>query len=84
MGKEKQNRKLDLLWIIAEILGGFAFILAGAYHIKFFAPLDSSKSEIMGFLFGMGLVFGVIKIGLTSLEKGLKELQKVNWRKKKK
>lgn len=70
------NSKIDLFWIIPELIAGFGIIIAAAMYIDI-ATEYVKVGEIWLFIFHMALVMIVLELGINTLCKGLKEFQEI-------
>lgn len=76
---EKTNRKLDLFWIVPELIFSLGIFITIGYKITEFGKLLSIDNDIFSFIFNMSLICLVLGLGYKSLSKGLDEGQKIKW-----
>lgn len=67
-----KNSKIDLIWIIPEILAGLGFIIASILVLK-----NSPTEPIWEFIFLVGIVIVVLGEGVSWLNKGVKNLMEI-------
>ena len=73
---KKKNKKLDLVWIIPEIVGSAFICIAAVNHIY---NLQPPQLGMMNWVFQCSLVIAVLDIGFKGVNQGIDELKKVKF-----